>query len=301
MNVMQPVSPLTKPRAPTSETAKATNKKRAQTPGKFFKIYVLPPEHGGWFLLLGPFLLGALTAAQPHAALFVLLLFSLITYIARQPLTLLVKALSGRRAKSDVRPALLALIGTGALAALLLGILLWRGYTFLLWLGIPAALVMAWQLWLVVQREERQLGIELVGAGMLALAAPAAYWVSVDAMTPTGWWLWLLAWLYAASAIVYVYLRLKQRRLKEMPSRAEQWRAGRRTLLYIGTAILFTAALAFGQWVPALTPFIFALAGAHFVYGITHPCVGVKPVRIGLEQSFAALLFYVLLGAAFLI
>ncbi len=298
---MQPVSPLTEPRAATTENVKTANKKRAQTPGKFFKIYVLPPEHGGWFLLLGPFLFGALAAAQPHAALFALLAFSLIIYITRQPLTILVKALSGRRAKSDARPALIALSGTGALAALLLGILLARGYTFLLWLGIPAALVMAWQLWLVIQRDERQLGVELVGAGMLALAAPAAYWVSVDAMTPTGWQLWLLAWLYAASAIVYVYLRLKQRRLKEMPSRAEQWRAGRRTLLYIGATILIAAALAFWRLIPAPTPFILTLAGAHFVYGITHPCVGVKPVRIGLEQSFAALLVYLLLGAAYML
>lgn len=266
---------------------------------KWLKIYVLPPEHGGWFLLLGPFLFGALAAAQPNADLFALLLFALAIYIARQPLTLLVKALSGRRAKSDVRPALLALLGTGALALLLLGVLIWRGYSFLLWLGFPAALVMGWQLWLVTQREERQIGIELVGAGTLALAAPAAYWVSVGAMTTTGWWLWLLAWLYAASSIVYVYLRLKQRRMKVMPPRAEQWRDGRRTLLYIGGAIVITIALALVQFVPPATPFAFALAAGHYVYGITHPCVGVKPVRIGLEQSFATLGFYVVLGLIF--
>ncbi len=296
---MQTVSPPTKPRAANASNAAPIDQPRALSPAKFFKIYVLPPEHGGWFLLLGPFLFGALAAAQPNADLFVLLLFALASYIARQPLTLLVKALSGRRASSDVRPALLALLGTGALVGLLLVVLIWRGYAFLLWLGIPAAIVLVWQLWLVTQREERQIGIELVGAGMLALTAPAAYWVSVGAMTTTGWWLWLLAWLYAASSIVYVYLRLKQRRMKELPPRAEQWREGRRTLLYIGASIALTFALALLQFVPLWTPIAFALAGAHYVYGITHPCVGVKPARIGIEQSLATLGFYIVLGLIF--
>jgi 4-hydroxybenzoate polyprenyltransferase len=267
---------------------------------KWLKIYVLPPEHGGWFLLLGPFLFGALAAAQPNADLIALFLLALASYVARQPLTLLVKALSGRRARSDAQPALLALGGTGVIAALLLVILVWRGYAFLLWLGIPAAVVLAWQLWLVTQREERQLGIELVGAGTLALAAPAAYWVSVGELTTNGWWLWLLAWLYAASSIVYVYLRLKQRRMKEMPLRATQWLEGRRTLLYIGGAFTVTCALAFLQYIPLWAPLPFALAAAHYVYGITHPCIGVKPVRIGIEQSVATLVFYVLLGLGFL-
>lgn len=296
---MQSVSPQSNPRGAGQPESTQVNQKRAQAPGKFFKIYVLPPEHGGWFLLLGPFMFGALAAAQPNADLIVLLLFALAAYIARQPLTLLVKALSGRRAKSDVHPALFALLGTGALVLILLGVLILRGYAFLLWLSIPAALVMTWQLWLVTQREERQLGIELVGAGTLALAAPAAYWVSVGAMAETGWWLWLLAWLYAACSIVYVYLRLKQRRMKELPSRAEQWRSGRRTLLYIGASLVLTTALAILQFVPLWTPFAFVLAGAHFLYGITHPCVGVKPVRIGIEQSLATLGFYVLLGLMF--
>ncbi|GIL15716.1 MAG: hypothetical protein BroJett039_08890 [Chloroflexota bacterium] len=286
-------------RSVSQANAQSAQVKRAQSPGKFFKIYLLPPEHGGWFLLLGPFALGVIAAAQPNIELLALLLFALASYIARHPLTLLVKIAAGRRAKSDTRPTLLALGGAGVLAALPLGVLIWRGYAFLLWLGIPAALVLAWQLWLVTQREERQLGIELVGAGMLALAASAAYWVSVGAMTPTGWWLWLLAWLYATASIVYVYLRLKQRRMKTMPTRAEQWRDGRRALLYIGAATVCALAFALARWIPSWAPLAFGLASAHFVYGITHPCVGVKPARIGIEQSFASLGFYALLGLIF--
>ena len=88
--------------------------------------------------------------------------------------------------------------------------------------------------------------------------------------------------------------------MKEMPSRAEQWHDGRRTLLYISAAIVLTVALAALKFIPPLAPLPFLLAAAHYVYGITHPCVAVKPVRIGIEQSLATLLFYILLGVTFL-
>ena len=42
------------------------------------------------------------------------------------------------------------------------------------------SLVFAWYLWLVGRREERrQIGMELLATGVLALTAPAGYWVGV--------------------------------------------------------------------------------------------------------------------------
>jgi hypothetical protein len=41
------------------------------------------------------------------------------------------------------------------------------------------------------------------------------------------------------------------------------------------------------------------LALAHFAYGVTHPCFGVRPARVGIEQSLATLAFYLMLGVAF--
>lgn len=266
---------------------------------KWFKIYLLPPEHGGWFLLLGPFLLGTIAAAQPNADLVLLLLLALSVYIIRQPVIILVKALSGRRARSDVRPALLGIASTGVGVLALLGVLALRGHSYLLWLGLPAIPVLLWQVYLVSRREERQLGIELVGAGTLALAAPGAFWVSRGQMDWMGWWLWGLAWLYAAASIVYVYLRLKQRHLKVVPSRAGQWEDGRRTLVYSSAEVIITVLLALTRLVPPLVPLPYVLAFAHFLYGITHPAVGVRPARIGIEQSLATLVFYVILGLAF--
>lgn len=267
---------------------------------KFVKIYLMPPEHGGWFLLLGPFLLGALAAARPNGDLLLLVVFAVAVYVTRQPLTILLKALTGRRTRSDARPALRALGAMGAVDLALLAPLLWRGHWYLLWLGIPAGLVLTWQMFLTSRRAERNMGIELVGSGTLALTAPAAYWVSVGQFVETGLVLWFLAWLYAASSIVYVYLRLKQRRMKSAPARPEQWLDGRRVLVYAGFALALTVALAVLRVVPVWAPVPYALALGHYVWGITHPCVAVKPARVGIEQSLATLGFYVVLGLAML-
>ena len=78
---------------------------------------------------------------------------------------------------------MLALAGGAALAL--------QGFWYLLLLAIPALPVFGWHLWLVSRRRERrQPGVEIVGAGVLALAAPAAYWVGRGAPEPLGWWLW---------------------------------------------------------------------------------------------------------------
>ena len=263
---------------------------------KYLKIYLLPPEHGGWFLFLGPFLLGALVAARPNLDLLILLCLSLAAFIARQPLTISVKALSGRRARSDLAPALYALGAIGVVVAVLFSFLVWRGHLYLLWLGLAALPVLVWQMILVTSRQERQLGIELVGTGALSLTAPAAYWVSLGTYDARGWWLWALSWLYAASAIVYVYMRLNQRRLTTMPSWNERWRAGLRVLLYAGVSLLLVSLGSLFGLFTSLAPIPFALALIHFIYGIARPAVGARPVQIGTEQSVATLLFYILSG-----
>lgn len=263
------------------------------------KQYVIPAEHGGWLLWLGPFLLGALAAGEFKLDLVLLALLIVAGYLSRQPLVMLIKSLAGRRARADAVPALRIFGVIAALGAVLLAALLFRGHLYLLWLGLPALPVLAAQLWLVSRRQERQIGIELVGSGVLALAAPAAYWVTLGVMDANGWWLWGLSWLYNASAIVYVYLRLQQRRLAVAPEWRERWRKGARVLLYSVFDVLLALVLAAAALIPPLVPAVFALALIHFIYGISFPAVRARPAQIGLEQSLATLLFYLLLATAF--
>jgi len=87
-------------------------------------------------------------------------------------------------------------------------------------------------LWLVSRRaERRQAGIEIIATGVLALAAPAAYWVGKGWQDPLGWWLLLLTWFQSAASIMYAYLRLEQRELHALPDRPTQFRMARRALL----------------------------------------------------------------------
>lgn len=264
-----------------------------------FKQYVIPPEHGGWFLWIGPFILGALAAGKYQVDLLLLLLLIVAGYLSRQPLIVLVKAFAGRRARAEAVPALRVFGVIAVVAALLFAAMALRGHLYLWWLGLTALPVLGAQLWLVARRQERQIGIELIGSGVLALAAPAAYWVSLGKMETAGWWLWALSWLYNASAIVYVYLRLHQRRLSAAPEWGERWRQGARVLLCSNFDLGLVLILAALTWIPPLAAVAFAFAVLHFIYGVSFPAIGVRPVRIGIEQSSATAVFYLLLALAF--
>ena len=263
------------------------------------KQYVIPPEHGGWLLWIGPFVLGALAAGELRIDLPLLLVLIVAGYLSRQPLIILVKVLAGRRARADASPALRVFSVIAVVMAVFLAGLLLRGDQYLLWLALPALPVLALQLSLVARRQERQIGIELIGSGVLALAAPAAYWTSLGKIEATGWWLWALSWLYNASAIVYVYLRLQQRRLAAVPKWGERWRQGARVLLYSNFDLALTIALAALTLIPPLVPVVYAFVVLHFVFGTSFPAVRVRPAQIGIEQSSATLVFYLLLALAY--
>ncbi len=264
-----------------------------------FKRYAMPAEHGGWFLWLGPFVLGALAAWPLNLDLVLLLLLIIAGFLSRQPLVIAARSLAGRRTRADLQTALQVFAALGLITALLFGLLLLHGHFYLLWLALPAIPVLAAQLWLVTRKQERQFGIELVGSGVLALAAPAAYWVGRGEMNATGWWLWVLSWFYNASAIVYVYLRLRQRRLTEWPDWSERLRQGTRALLYANFNLGLSIALAVLGLIPPLAMLAYAFALVHFIWGASFPAVRVRPAKIGLEQSSATLVFFLLLALAY--
>ncbi|MCJ7511815.1 MAG: YwiC-like family protein [Anaerolineales bacterium] len=269
----------------------------------FRKHYALPSEHGSWIWWIGPFLIGTAAAGALQQGLLLLFVTAFAAFLSRQPITLLVKVASRRRPESDRAPAWFWTAVYGSVVALGLAGLVRLGFGgLLLLLAIPATIVFVWHLWLVSRREERgQMGIELVGAGVLALTAPAAYWVSggVDGRTP--WLLWLLCWLQSAASIVLVYLRLDQRRWPAVPPPAECWRAGRRALAYHLFNVLAAVLLVAWRVVPGLVPVAFAIMLADAVDGILRPGVGARPTTIGLRQLGASLLFVILVAAAYLL
>src|SRR5512145_1798579 len=136
------------------------------------KQIFLPQDHGSWVFILSPLFVGLFAGGRFTFASLSLVLAAIAAFLIRQPITIAVKAYSGRRAKSDLPAARfwIALDGSNALVASI-G-LIRAGFTFLLLLAIPAAPVFAWHLWLVSRREERgQVNVEIIATGVLTLAA----------------------------------------------------------------------------------------------------------------------------------
>jgi hypothetical protein len=263
------------------------------------KIYALPAEHGAWALWIGPLAVGIGVAGWNGVTTLFLILAQLFAFLARQPLVILVKAVSGRRSRNDVTPALAWLSGYAGLAALFGVLLIAAGYSQLLWVVIPIAPMLVWQAWLIRNRAERQMTIELAGSGMLALAAPTAYYVATGSLDATAMWLWVLCWLQSAAAIVYVYLRLAQRRLTEMLPMPERVRMGRRAIVYASANFAGSIVLAVLRIIPPLTPIAFAAILAQAIGGTLAPGVGAKPQRIGFAQVGATAVFAVLMIVAY--
>jgi len=261
----------------------------------FKKQIALPQDHGSWVFLLSPLLIGAAAGGKFTAATLHLFAAALAAFLIRQPITVAVKAISGRRASSDLAAARFWILLYGGFAALALFFLIQSGFAYVLYLTVPAIPVFAWHLWLVSRRAERkQAGVEVIASGVLALAAPAAYWVGLGAYQPTGWQLWLWAWMQSAASIVYAYLRLEQRDWKTLPDGAAHWRVGRRAALYTSFNLLAALALALLKISPLFIFIPFLIQWLETLWGITHPCMGWKPTRIGMRQTIVSAAWVIL-------
>lgn len=262
----------------------------------------LPTEHGAWIWWIGPLLIGlaAARSAPPEAAL---LTFAVLAgFLLRQPSTIAVKVLIGRRPRNDLGPALVWIaVDSVALLALTVGLAA-LGHARILVLAVPGVAVFGWHLFLISRREERgQMGIELVGAGVLALAAPAAYWVAGGSRDSLAWALWLLCWLQSAASIVLVYLRLEQRRLPAAPPLRLNLRRAARAMAYHAFNLILSLGLAAVGLVHWGFAWGFLLMALDLAQGVASPPVGHKPTRIGVRQLAASTAFTALAAAGFLV
>ena len=265
----------------------------------FKKQIALPQDHGSWVFILSPMLIGIFAGGKFNYAIFNLIIATMSAFLIRQPMTIIIKVISGRRPKTDLVPAQFWILIYGMIAILSLTTLILKGFGYILYLALPGAPVFAWHLWLVSRRAERkQAGIEIIATGVLSLAAPAAYWVGLGNYDPLGWWLLLWVWLQSAASIVYAYLRLEQRDLKQdqiqSGERSTLWKMGNRAFLY--TSFNLSAALILG-WANIIPQFIFIpflLQWLETIWGITHPSIGWKPIRIGMRQFTVSTLWTIL-------
>ncbi|MDD2922149.1 MAG: YwiC-like family protein [Anaerolineales bacterium] len=258
----------------------------------FKKQIALPQDHGSWVFILSPLIVGLFAGGNFNYATFNLFVAAMSAFMIRQPLTIAVKAMYGRRPKTDLPPTRFWTLIYGSVAALSLTALVLEGFAYVMVLALPALPVFAWHLWLVSRRAERkQAGVEIIATGILSLSAPAAYWVALGAYAPNGWQLWAWTWIQAAASIVYAYLRLEQRELKIQPENKELWKMGKRAFLYASFNLCASLILGWASLVPPLVFVPFLLQWIETLWGITHPSIGWRPARIGIRQLIVSILW----------
>src|SRR5512147_618893 len=137
--------------------------------GNYFRKQIyLPQDHGSWVFILSPLLIGLFAGKDFSLASLSLIIAAMAAFLIRQPITMAVKAYSGRRPKDDLPAARFWIVSYSIIALGALIGLIAQGYIFLLLLAIPGLPVFAWHLWLVSRREERrQAGMEIVAIGVL--------------------------------------------------------------------------------------------------------------------------------------
>ena len=259
------------------------------------KQIFLPQDHGSWVFIFSPLLVGLFAGERFTLGSVTLVVAALAAFLIRQPVTIAVKAYSGRRSKNELLPARFWITLYGLIAWVALIDLIRAGFGFLLLLAIPGLPVFAWHLWLVSRREERrQVYVEIIATGVLSLAAPAAYWVGIGRYDPAGWWLWILVWMQTAASIIYAYLRLEQRAQAEDRTRAELWQMGLRAFAYTTFNLVVVVLLGFASVLPRFLFLPYLVQWSETLWGIFHPAVKWKPTRIGIRQLIVSTLWTIL-------
>jgi hypothetical protein len=252
----------------------------------------LPTDHGAWVFLLSPLLIGLFAGGSWSVATTYLVVAAIAVFLMRQPLSIAVKVYSRRRSPRDLLAAWFWTLLYTVIALLGLAGLLFHGYLYLLVLAIPGALVFCWHLYLVSKRaERRQQGVEILGSGVLALSAPAAFWVASSWPDPMGWWLFALVWLQSAASIVHAYMRLEQRVLSRKPDLPTRLKIGQRALLYTTFNLVAVAILATTNQIPAWLPTAYLIQWIETLWCTFNPAINMKPTAIGLRQLLVSSLF----------
>lgn len=208
---------------------------------------VIPREHGAWGILIFSVALGIGVSGQLGIRILLFCVAALALFLARHPLTLLVKGGSVRRIV--LWEAVYVLAAAAASIPLFVIYRLW----WLLAFGAGFAVYLAAYVLVAVGRKQRTARGEMLGISGLALAAPAAFYVSGGVWQPSSLYLWLLSFLYHASSVFYVKLKVKHRTLPgPSMSFARRWQLGRDLLFYMTVLVVAVMGLGLTGQAPAL-------------------------------------------------
>ncbi len=171
----------------------------------------VPKEHGAWAVLYGSFLAGIGVAGWMTIPVVLLLVGVSALAFVSGALNLLGRPPAGQGGAARRRHARAWLLLYSLAAALVLCplLLVWRLH-FLVGFGMAAGAFLLLRTLLLRRRDERTLPGELAGAAGLTMVGPVAHAVAVGAVQSTGLALWPVLFLFFASGVFYVRMRIQE-------------------------------------------------------------------------------------------
>jgi hypothetical protein len=254
-------------------------------------------------MLLAPLATGAVVASRIAFNAGALTLFVVATmafFWLRTPFeawlgTSPIKAQTGEERASVLQ----AVVALAALGILCIAFLFAKGYgRGLLLIGAVAAAAFAAQA--LVKRVGRagRMPAQIIGAIGLTSTAAGAYYVASGRFDATAITLWVANWLFAAEQIHYVQIRIRGSRATTFADKMKRGYAFALGQLVLVLALILAVRFARVSWI-LLLAFLPAIArGTYWFFN------GARPLnvhKLGFSELAQALVFGVLLSAAFLI
>ncbi len=261
---------------------------------------IVPREHGAWAVLYGGFLVGVGVTGQVTLPVALFLVGITAAAFANGPFAILARSTIGHVQGGRQRQALFWFLAYGVVAvAALLPLLLVFRMTFLLPFGIGAALFLFLRAFLIRGRDDRTLAGELVGTAGLTMVGAAAHAVAVGEVQPISGILWLLLFLFFASGIFYVRMRIQRmlaaRRGLAAPPSPTVWPC----LLYHTLLVMVVPSLFMARLVPWPVLLAFAPALWRAAAGVRQRETRLDVRRLGWSEVVLTTVFVVLLIGAF--
>ena len=224
-------------------------------------MILLPKEHGGWAILLVPYISGAVIGGGSFPR---------------------------------------ATAGLAASLAIYLSIMLAGRLWLLLPLGGMGLMLFLLHLTRILSRKERSASGELAGIMMLTLTAPLGFYLASSTLAQDARWLWLVCALYFSASVFYVKMKMRASTRKEVVfSLRQRYRLGGNTLAYAVLTIIVLVLLVVTSRVPAMLPAAFAPMLIYVLVSVATlgPDLSIK--RVGVAQTLLSVAFGLLLIASY--
>jgi hypothetical protein len=262
------------------------------------KAAPVPKEHGAWFMLGHCLLIGAFVAGSLTFPVLLIIVASVLSFMAMQGLKQLARAIRNREHGVVVRlPKAAAGFLAVAVVAGATAVFGWNLYVLLVW-GIVSLVITALYAWVLLRRKERSVLGEWLGILGLTLTAGAVWTAGTGRLGLTALLLWVLAFLYFGGTVPYVRFRVKQ--MKNETARLEQRLVqARDAIVYSAITLGIVSLAALEDIMPLIAVLPFALSIGKALWTAGRGKAPQKIAHVGYSEAVFSTIFAVLTIVAF--